>query len=103
MILGGPQARDLIIRYHAGMRTMTATEASRRFSDLLDAVERGESVRVTRGGRPVAEIRPAPRGTGRDLRAALADIPGPDDQFVSDVLGGVGAVAQEVPDPWRGV
>jgi antitoxin (DNA-binding transcriptional repressor) of toxin-antitoxin stability system len=31
------------------MRTITATEASRRFSDLLDAIERGDSVTVTRG------------------------------------------------------
>jgi prevent-host-death family protein len=53
------------------MRTMTATEASRGFSDLLDAVERGETVLVTRGGRVVAEIRPAKPKTGRDLDAAL--------------------------------
>ncbi|MDT5040962.1 MAG: hypothetical protein QOE51_1947, partial [Actinoplanes sp.] len=30
------------------MKTMTATEASRNFSDLLDLVERGETVRITR-------------------------------------------------------
>lgn len=53
------------------MKTMTATEASRGFSDLLDAVERGETVTVTRGGHVVAEIRPAARRTGRDLRLAL--------------------------------
>lgn len=34
------------------MRTISATEASRRFSDLLDAIERGETVTVTRGSRP---------------------------------------------------
>jgi antitoxin (DNA-binding transcriptional repressor) of toxin-antitoxin stability system len=50
---------------------MTATEASRGFSDLLDAVERGETVQVTRGGRVIAEIRPVVRRTGRDLRLAL--------------------------------
>ena len=53
------------------MRTMTATEASRGFSDLLDAVERGESVTVTRNGKPVAVFTPARRSTGRDLDAAL--------------------------------
>lgn len=43
---------------------MTATEASRHFSDLLDAVERGETVTIVRGNRPVAEIGPAyERGT----------------------------------------
>jgi hypothetical protein len=32
----------------AGMRTMTATEASRNFSDLLDAIELEEAVTITR-------------------------------------------------------
>jgi len=50
---------------------MTATDASRGFSDLLDAVERGETVKITRGGEAVAEIAPARRKTGRDLDAAL--------------------------------
>ena len=35
----GPDAICLLTR-----RTMTATEASRNFSDLLDAIERGETV-----------------------------------------------------------
>ncbi|MFN8031348.1 MAG: type II toxin-antitoxin system prevent-host-death family antitoxin, partial [Dermatophilaceae bacterium] len=43
------------------MRTITATEAARRFSDLLDAIEAGESVTVTRGNKPIAELRPARR------------------------------------------
>src|ERR1044071_7390874 len=67
------------------MRTISATEASRKFSDLLDAIERGETVTVTRGNRPVAEIRPAHRRTGRDLRAALCEVPPPDDAFERDV------------------
>lgn len=50
---------------------MTATEASRGFSDLLDAVERGETIKITRGGETVAEIRRARHCTGRDLDAAL--------------------------------
>lgn len=67
------------------MRTISATEASRRFSGLLDAIEAGESVTVTRGSKAIAEIRPARRRTGRALRMALAGIPGPDDRFVADV------------------
>jgi len=47
---------------------MTATEASRHFSDLLDAVERGETITIVRGSHPVAEIGPARRRTGADLR-----------------------------------
>lgn len=83
------------------MRSVTATEASRRFSELLDAIEAGETVTVTRGNRPVAEIRPARRRTGRDLRDALAQIPPPDDRFAADIAGVVGGLVQEVPDPWR--
>jgi prevent-host-death family protein len=82
------------------MKTMTATEASRHFSDLLDAVERGETIIIVRGSHPVAEIGPARRRTGADLRSALADVPPPDDQFSRDIAQAVALVNSEVPDPW---
>jgi prevent-host-death family protein len=82
------------------MRTISATEASRKFSDLLDAIERGESVTVTRGNRPVAEIRPARRRTGRDLRAALAETSPPDDRFESEIAEALTYVANDRTDPW---
>ncbi len=82
------------------MRTITATQASRRFSDLLDAIERGESVTVTRGNRPVAEIRPARPHTGKDLRAALAGIPPPDDRFAEDIAEAVALLTTDESDPW---
>lgn len=84
------------------MKTMTATEASRRFSDLLDAIERGEVVTITRGNRPVAEIGPARRRTGADLRAALAGVPAPDDQFADDVASAVALLTTDGSDPWAG-
>lgn len=84
------------------MRTMTATEASRRFSDLLDAIERGETVIITRGRHPVAEIGPARRRTGADLRAALADIAPPDDRFADDIADALALVTPEERDPWAG-
>lgn len=79
---------------------MTATEASRRFSDLLDAIERGETIIILRGGHPVAEIRPAKRRTEADLRAALADIPPPDDRFAEDVTAAVALLVAEEADSW---
>jgi prevent-host-death family protein len=94
--------RDLIIRYHDGMRTMTATEASRNFSDLLDAIERGETVTITRGNHAVAEVMPARRRTGADLRAALEQIPPPDDRFAADIASALAVVASEGDDPWAG-
>ena len=82
------------------MRTISATEASRKFSDLLDAIERGESVTVTRGNRPVAEISPAHRRTGRDLRAALTEIPPPDDRFETEIADALSHVTHDGTDPW---
>jgi len=84
------------------MKTMTATEASRHFSDLLDAVERGETVTITRGNHRVAEIAPARRRTGADLRTALAGIAPPDDRFIRDVSETLALVDSEVRDPWAG-
>jgi antitoxin (DNA-binding transcriptional repressor) of toxin-antitoxin stability system len=63
-------------------------------------IERGETVTVTRGNRPIAEIRPAHRRTGRDLRAALAEIPPPDDAFERDVAEALTYVTSERTDPW---
>jgi prevent-host-death family protein len=82
------------------MRTITATEASRNFSELLDAIERGESVIIKRGSRPVAEIRPAHRRTGRDLRAALTGTAPPDEQFSSDIASALALLVTDRNDPW---
>lgn len=50
------------------MRQLSATEAARRFSQLLDEVERGgQSFTVIRRGRAVARIGPAPTATGAAL------------------------------------
>jgi prevent-host-death family protein len=91
---------DLIIRYDGLVKTMTATEASRHFSDLLDAVERGETIMIVRGSHPVAEIGPAHARTGTDLRSALADIPPPDAEFSRHIAEAVALLRSEVNDPW---
>jgi prevent-host-death family protein len=97
---GSRLAENLIIRYPSRMRTITATEASRHFSDLLDAVERGETVTVMRGSHPVAEIGPARRRTGADLRAALVGTTPPDDAFARSIAETASMVTSEVGDPW---
>ncbi|HEY1618012.1 MAG TPA: type II toxin-antitoxin system Phd/YefM family antitoxin [Streptosporangiaceae bacterium] len=84
------------------MRTMTATEASRNFSDLLDAIEHGETVTITRGHHAVAEMRPARRRKGADLRAVLAGIPPPDDHFADSIAEAMTLVSSEGEDPWAG-
>ena len=77
------------------MRTITATEASRNFSDLLDAIESGETIAITRGHRVVAEIRPARHRAGADLRAALEHIPPPDDRFAEDIADALSLISSE--------
>ena len=82
------------------MRTMTATEASRNFSDLLDAIEQGETITITRGHHAVAEIRPARLRIGADLRAALEGISPPDDTFADDIAGALAMISSAGDDPW---
>jgi len=84
------------------VRTVTATSASRGFSDLLDAVEHGEIITITRAGHAVAEIRPAPVRTGRDLRAALADRPPLDPDLEADIAAAT-SLLTESADPWADV
>jgi antitoxin (DNA-binding transcriptional repressor) of toxin-antitoxin stability system len=95
-----PRQSYLIIRYSGLMRTVTATEASRNFSGLLDAIERGETITITRGHHAVAEIGPARRRTGADLRAALEDISPPDDKFADDIASALALISNEGNDPW---
>ncbi len=40
------------------MRSVGAFEAKAHLSKLLEAVEHGESITITRNGKPVAELRP---------------------------------------------
>ena len=56
------------------MKQLSATDAARRFSDVLDSVESdGESFVVVRHGRAVATIGPAIAGTGLYARLLSAD------------------------------
>jgi antitoxin (DNA-binding transcriptional repressor) of toxin-antitoxin stability system len=41
------------------MRTVSARDANQNFSKVLAEVERGETVRITKNGRTVAEMRPS--------------------------------------------
>lgn len=42
-----------------------AFEAKTRLSELLDKVQQGHTYRITKRGRPVAELRPVGEGTRR--------------------------------------
>lgn len=60
------------------MRSVGVAAAKAHLSELLDAVERGEEVEITRRGKPVARVTPLPQPiTPLDLdaiRRHLADV-----------------------------
>ena len=67
------------------MAEITATDAARRFADLLDAVEhRGERFTIVRRGRVVAQLEPAGHGGGAAVKAALRRHR-PDAEWIDDL------------------
>jgi prevent-host-death family protein len=77
---------------------VTATEASRSFAALLDEVEKGGTVIVTRGGRRIAAIGPANAGNGADV-VELLRAPNFDEAFADD-LRAVRESATPVSPSW---
>jgi prevent-host-death family protein len=66
---------------------MTATEAARNFSALLNRVAAGERIEVVRAGAPVAVIAPPEVRllSAERLRELLASAPPVDDAFADDL------------------
>ena len=56
------------------MKTVQASEAKARLLQLLDDVERGETVVITRHGRPVARLTPDAERRRADIEAAIEAI-----------------------------
>ncbi len=56
------------------MREMTVREANQNFSQVIAAAERGETIVITKNGRPVAKIAPqkVDRMTDPEWRPAFA-------------------------------
>ncbi|HVW17563.1 MAG TPA: type II toxin-antitoxin system prevent-host-death family antitoxin [Solirubrobacteraceae bacterium] len=80
---------------------MTATEAARSFSDVLNRVAAGEEIEITRNGAVIAVIappRPRPVSAAR-LGEILRSGPRPDADFAADVRAARGALP-ELGDPW---
>ena len=55
-------------------RTVQASEAKAHLLRLLDEVERGETVTITRHGRPIARLAPEPGRRKSDIEAAIEAI-----------------------------
>jgi prevent-host-death family protein len=62
------------------MHEISATDAARRFADILDAVEhRGEHFTIVRRGRAIAQLGPSAHGRGSEVKAVLRQhAPDPD-------------------------
>jgi prevent-host-death family protein len=67
------------------VRRVSATEAARKFSDLLDRVERDrETFVIERRGRAVASIAPAAAVSGRAVKKLLRSQP-PDPSWAAEL------------------
>jgi antitoxin (DNA-binding transcriptional repressor) of toxin-antitoxin stability system len=83
------------------MKQLSATEAARSFSEVLDSVESDqETFVVVRHGRVVATIGPALAGTGRALKSVLRDH-SPDAEWAGELRELRESVGPPA-DPWRG-
>lgn len=68
------------------MEDLSATEAARHFSELLDAIEhRGETFVISRRGRPVARIGPTAAAIGRTVKEILRTQP-PDTSWAAELV-----------------
>jgi prevent-host-death family protein len=82
------------------MKSVSATEVARRFSDVLDAVEaKGETFLIVRRGRAIARLSPATGGRGRDVKALLHKAPR--DPGWADEIRRTRAALQREDRRWR--
>jgi prevent-host-death family protein len=56
------------------MRKIQASEAKTHLPQLLDAVERGETLVITRHGRPIARLVPEANRRREEIEQAIASI-----------------------------
>ena len=99
----GGLVRESPTEYSASRR-VSATEAARNFSELLNRVRyRGETFIIERGGEAVGELRPAasPRFTGADLVALLRSLPPVDEDFLEAVEEGYRNQPPIQESPWE--
>jgi hypothetical protein len=71
---------------YAATRRLSATEASRNFSEILNrALYRGESFMIERGGEPICEIKPVASShfTVTDMVDLLKTLPPVDKDYLS--------------------
>lgn len=83
------------------MIAVTATQAARNFASILDQVERGETIVITRDGVPVGRLVPERRTSAERLKAALRDNPA-DEGFADDLEAARAGLRAAFTDEVRG-
>lgn len=83
---------------------VSATEAVRTFSDLLNRIRyRGEEFVVERAGEPICRmtpVAPARRLSLRELASLLRELPSTDVDYASDVRRAARKQGRLPPSPW---
>jgi antitoxin (DNA-binding transcriptional repressor) of toxin-antitoxin stability system len=83
---------------------VSATEAVRTFSDLLNRIRyRGEEFVVERAGEPVCRMMPAGPAKPlslRDLASLLRELPGPDAGYAANVRRAARSQGRPPRSPW---
>lgn len=85
-------------------KVVSATEAARNFSELINRVcYQGEVYIVERGGRAMCELSPvgAGRCSGADLLALLSSLAPPAEEFLAAVEDVTRHQAAVEPSPWE--
>jgi prevent-host-death family protein len=59
---------------HWSMRKIESSEASSRFLQLLDDVEHGDTLIITRHGKPIARLSPETEGRQAKIKQAMEGI-----------------------------
>lgn len=79
------------------MAKLSATEAARNFSDVLNRVAAGEELEIVRNGATVALLSPPKRRllSAEAFRELMASAPPVDDAFVDDLR----AIRSDAPTP----
>jgi antitoxin (DNA-binding transcriptional repressor) of toxin-antitoxin stability system len=83
---------------------ISATQAARTFSDLLNRVHyRGEEFVIERGGEPICTISPVKplSCTGADIAALLQSLPKPDAAFWDSVEEATKQYSELPRSPWE--
>jgi prevent-host-death family protein len=81
---------------------VTATEAARNFSEILNRVADGEEFEITRNGSPVARLTPAKSRllSPERFRELMASLPPVDEDFARD-LREIRKATEPPTDPWQ--